>query len=319
MTKSTYLMPQVSVENMSLHIFAGLFADEQTSFSALYGSTSKQDTSYKSMRVLKYASEYQLILSLLVANPEDAIVTWDIEGTTHEYIMPLLNRISNISDFTVNFQIENYAALSIEPDRKVYANGSTVYTFNPKALSNFINSAEWNLASVVSSAPPVHLILYTPPESRSPLYILHSDGRPVETNSFLIPQWGGIAIRSIPKGTKLFHYSRQELHPIMEIFLGQLRDLMGIEPTRIKNSATILPNVVVDYVSSKSAGITTWELDRLSRTRTIQNLLNAVQTLNSLATLLEQLGNMVVLDHIQTLVTHSLDSLHRVNAFVTFL
>jgi phosphatidylinositol glycan class S len=64
---------------------------------------------------------------------------------------------------------------------------------------------------------------------------------------------------------------------------------------------------------SDAIGLTLWEFDRLSRERTLQNMLNAVATLNSLATLIEDLENMVVLDHIRDKVIESLTDLKQVS------
>lgn len=59
------------------------------------------------------------------------------------------------------------------------------------------------------------------------------------------------------------------------------------------------PGAFLDIAQSPSKGLTLWELDRLSRERTVENMLNAISTLNSLATLITNLESMVVLDHIR--------------------
>nr|KAJ3419294.1 hypothetical protein HK105_007125 [Polyrhizophydium stewartii] len=264
---------------------------------------------YKSMRTVKYAPQYQIVLSLLVGNPQDNIVTWDIEKAANAYIAPFLESLSNISDFTITSQILNFAQLPTVPDDQRQSDGSVEFTMRPKSLTSFINSAEWNLASVVSLAPPINLILYIPPASFSPLVLLHTDGSPLASNAFLVPQWGGIVVRSLPKNTPRVHYSVDALHHIMEIFVEQLRGLLGVEQTHIVNSAQLLSGVHVQYASSPELGLTRWEVDRLFRARTVLNIVDAAQTLTSLANLLEQLSGMVVPDHIQTLVARSLDSI----------
>jgi phosphatidylinositol glycan class S len=59
--------------------------------------------------------------------------------------------------------------------------------------------------------------------------------------------------------------------------------------------------------------LTDWELDRVTRTRTMQNLVNAIGTLGSLANLLRTLSSIVVKDHIQDIVKSSLEGLVKAN------
>jgi hypothetical protein len=117
---------------------------------------------------LKYSSEYQLTFNLLIGNPNDALVSWEIDETIHKYINPFLTKVSNITQFAVSSQIQNYASLTESPP-KVSKNGKSYFELNPKSISHYFNSAEWNLgtsqltlASVVSSNPPIHFVIYVP-------------------------------------------------------------------------------------------------------------------------------------------------------------
>jgi len=74
-------------------------------------------------------------------------------------------------------------------------------------------------------------------------------GDKLETNAFLIPRWGGIVIDKNRNTTNAdsnangnsnyYNYSFKDLHPIMELFLDQLRNLLGIN--EIKFIPTDLP------------------------------------------------------------------------------
>lgn len=125
-------------------------------------------------------------------------------------------------------------------------------------LGNFINSAEWTLASVVSTAPPLNFILYVPEEQYSPLYVVKENNEILNTNSFLLPQWGGVVVSNEPfygkhrlleidneellkihnsmhtttvgdNNIDVFKYNKKLLKPTLEKFLSQLRDLLGIK------------------------------------------------------------------------------------------
>jgi phosphatidylinositol glycan class S len=61
------------------------------------------------------------------------------------------------------------------------------------------------------------------------LNTFQSLGQPLRSNAFLIPRWGGIAIKNPPKAaTGRLEFSREDLKPFMEIFVAQLRGLIGI-------------------------------------------------------------------------------------------
>ncbi len=93
-------------------------------------------------------------------------------------------------------------------------------------------------------------MVYIPPKHTSPLKIVHTDGilillicegTPLPSNAFLIPQWGGIMIQNLnstaPKSVQL---SVKEMHPIIETFAEQLRNLLGVVPTRFHNRDVLL-------------------------------------------------------------------------------
>jgi phosphatidylinositol glycan class S len=98
---------------------------------------------------------------------------------------------------------------------------------------------------------------------------------------------------------------------VMEIFIEQLRGLLGVNPVRVRSASQLLPEGVSVEVETSREGVTQFELDRLLRSSTIQNLLDAVATLTSLANLLESMENMVVLPHIQSQVEWSLACVKR--------
>jgi len=271
----------------------------------------------KKMRTFKYASNYQILYSLFNGNVNDYIVNWEIEKALKSYFGPFLDTLSLISKFDISSQVQNFATLPLTA--KFKNNGENNYYYlEAKDLGHFINSAEWNLASPVSTAPPINFILYIPPISQSPLYIRDSKGEILETNAFLIPRWGGIVIdknrnttdanTNVNGNNNFYNYTFEDLHPIMELFLNQLRSLLGIN--EIKFLPSDLPrNVRVLYSTDSKRGITSWELDQLLRKRTVQNLVNASRTLNSLAKLVGSLPNMVVLDKIQEKVVFALECL----------
>lgn len=64
-------------------------------------------------------------------------------------------------------------------------------------------------------------------------------------------------------------------------------------------------------MAAPQRGITLLEKDALIRQRTVENMANAAATLSSLAQLVTEIPNMVVLDHINTQVRESLAALQQ--------
>ena len=63
------------------------------------------------------------------------------------------------------------------------------------------------------------------------------------------------------------------------------------------------------FMAAPYTGITSLEKDALIRRRTVENIVNAASTLSSLAQLVTEIPNMVVLDHIALQVQESLHAL----------
>ncbi|KAI9250319.1 phosphatidylinositol-glycan biosynthesis class S protein [Sporodiniella umbellata] len=255
------------------------------------------------MRVMKYASEYEIIFSLMNNKPEETVMDWEIREALSAYLEPFVQQVSAVSNFTIHSQIQNYAPLSLKPEYKERVGKPDYYYFEPQHLPHFVNSAEWNLASTTTTSPSIHFILYSPSQDESPLRIHDTQGQPLLTNAFLIPRWGGIVIKNTKPSVE-YKFTKSELQPILKTFLSQLRSLIGVkdlEAKRIKGP--------VSFEAAKKSGITLLEKDNLIRARTLENVVNTISTLKSLGQLVDEIPNMVVQDHINHKVRNSLDHL----------
>ncbi|KAK9762191.1 GPI transamidase component [Basidiobolus ranarum] len=294
-------------------VISELFTEEETKIAKTLNDDHNSDkVDAESLRVMKYASSYQLTFSLMNEDPSTLLVSWEIDAALREYLYPFLSELTKISNFTVESQIQNYATLTVEPQRQ-NTKKSHYYYLNPESLPHFINSAEWNLASAVSTSPSINFLIYVAAERHRPLRIHSAKGQRISNSAFLIPRYGGVAISNPKVGAsqtsqKSHHFTPQELRQYMQTFTVQLRELLGIDEIR-----TIFQRAEIDValVSTSGVGVTQWELDRLAHKRTAQNMVSAAATLSSLSRLINQIPNMVVLDHIQTEVTEALGSLQK--------
>ncbi|KAI8997638.1 phosphatidylinositol-glycan biosynthesis class S protein [Pilobolus umbonatus] len=266
-----------------------------------------------SMRTIKYSSQYETIFSLMNNNPENLKLDWDIHDSIYTYLAPFLKEIDAVYNFTIDSQIQNYAPLSLQPKYKDRGNKPGYHYFESQDLPHFINSAEWNLASTITSYPSINFILYVPTKEEGPLYIHDSRGQLLSTNAFLIPRWGGIVIKNTPRSAMdEYRFTKKDLKPIINTFLSQLRSLVGIRDMD-SNFKRLPPGYNVIFQSATLTGITTLEKDNLIRWRTLENVVNTISTLKSLAQLVQEIPNMVVQDHINDKVRQSLYALDCIN------
>ncbi|KAJ3100044.1 hypothetical protein HDU97_002528 [Phlyctochytrium planicorne] len=223
------------VSDVIAQTIAGLFRDEQTEFSSKSIVTETKTESFDDMREVKFSPEFKVSISLLNADPDSLAVSWDAKKALDSFLKPFLETVSDLAHFEAVSQVLQYSSLPIQPHSRFISElNSTEYLLSPNVLPMFINSAEWNLASDLSVAPSLNFVIYIPPKAVSPLYLLRTNGaEKLDTNAFLIPRWGGIAIVNPDRSEESVHFGLQKLKPIMEVFIAQLRGLLGIKEMRI--------------------------------------------------------------------------------------
>ena len=217
---------------------------------------------------------YDILFTLLVPEP-DKNGGWDIKRAKREYIKPLLDGLSNVSDFTVKSQILYMKNLNLKPRRK-----GDFYVVDSASLGLAINPIEGHLATHVSSRPRLNFLVYIPPKEKSPLYIDDKDA--VSGNAFLIPRWGGVLIYNGDN-------RNIDVDKVMRVFVAQIKLLLGLKNQR---------NDDFDVLPPKSQALRFWEKDFLYRFRTLEHLVHAKVTLQALAHLLNQISNIVINDEI---------------------
>ncbi|KAF9336239.1 hypothetical protein BG006_009297 [Podila minutissima] len=255
------------------------------------------------LKAVKYAPGYQLTFSLFSGDASNGVRGWKVQEAISAYMTPFLRSMSTISKFSIESQVQHYASLTFEPKLDLVKNE---HYLTPDSLSNFINAAEWSLASTVSSFPSLNFLVYVPKSNDSPLVIKQGPEHTSTTDSFLIPRWGGITIlnrsnSSVDANT----ISVKELEQVMDVFLTQLRELLGVPDLSVSSKAAA--KIPIQFQRHSNAAVpTTWELDYLQRLRWAENLVDSLSTLTSLARLVADTPNMVVLDHIQKDVVEAL-------------
>jgi GPI-anchor transamidase subunit S len=265
-----------------------IFAEEQSLLAYLLSTTTNAHTvntkplsaetaaelERQSTRALKYAPTYHLTFSMF--SPTSSPSGWEIEAALQQYLSPLLESFSAISNFTVDTQVQLYASFSPSIHQPEYDADRKAWTLRKEDLSGFINAAEWPLSPSIGSGPTVNFVLYVPDQNQAPLLIQENGG-----NSWLVPQWGGVVILNPSTSNELSGtpttLTKSALAPAMHAFSNQLLSLLGLPQTPAS-----LP----------------LRLSTLKRVRAASLLFSASSTLGALARLSRALPSIPIPDNV---------------------
>ncbi|PPQ67761.1 hypothetical protein CVT24_002771 [Panaeolus cyanescens] len=239
------------------------------------------DASHFNNLAVQYSSRYRLSFSLLNEDSAagDMISGWNIEHALRVHITPLLEDLSSLHNFTIESQVQFHAPLAFRP-----AASDGYWGITREDLNVFVNSAEWILSSSSSNDHVLHFVLFVPSLNARPLYILDNNGQSTESNSFLLPQWGGIIIHN-PSSPSHQPLPPADLRLTFATFADQLSALLGIPQ---------LPPSIKQLPESGHHVLSKWQMDTLLRRRTIENTIQTRETLRSIVNLVDQIENMPV-------------------------
>jgi phosphatidylinositol glycan class S len=263
-----------------------IFAEEQATLAYLLSTTSTAHTpkvksllpetfaelERRSTRAMKYAPTYHLTFSLFT--PTSVPSAWEIESALKQYLSPLLESFSSISNFTIDTQVQLYAMFSPSVRQPEFDETLNAWTLRKEDLSGFINAAEWPLSPSIGKGPTINFVLYVPDQQQSPLLVKESGG-----SHWLVPQWGGVHILNPTLGENRSSaptiLTKEALTPAIHTFSTQLFTLLGVPQT-----PTSLP----------------LRLSTLTRVRAASLLFSASSTLGALARLYKALPSIPIPD-----------------------
>lgn len=263
-------------------LLEGVFKEELTAISQVLHDQPKANSDL----VMLYSSTYNVVFNLFVENGKP--VDWAIERAIAK-IEPVLQLLNHFDTFKISTLIQYYTKLRTEP---VYDQERNINVIQKNDLSTFLNYGEWDLNNNDIS-PSINFLLYFS-EGNYKGVPLHIEGS--TTNSFLVPQWGGVQIynRNVTAGERV-HISESELDHIVAVFVSQLFELLGVPKT------------------PKS---TPMRIDALHRIRTLENLKTALANLGSLIKLTETLSEISIPESTNA---HVLESLAFYDRAVTYI
>lgn len=230
----------------------------------------------RTTRSLRYSPTYHLTFSLFTDGPAPS--SWDIEAAIDKYMKPVLDVLGPIHNFTIDTQVQLYAAPGVQSP-----------VLSKDDLSSFINAAEWPLSPSIGGAPTVNFIVFVGNQTIS-LSPTMEDAQSSETavsetsHSWLIPQWGTVYLLNLP--SEQTRVQVQDLKQPLLTFTTHLLSLLG----------------------TPTSGSLPLRLSTLSRIRSADLLLRASSTLGSLARLSLALPSISipqsVADGVSTTIRH---------------
>lgn len=235
-------------------------------------------------RSLKYASTYHITISLFT--PSALPSSWEIEAAIHDFLKPLLDSISVVSNFTVDTQVQLFATLSPSVHSPEHDAAAGVWTLREEDLSGFINAAEWPLSPSIGAGPTLNFVIYVPDHTTNPLVVKGS-----QASSWLVPQWGGVFILNSQVANTTAGpstLSKDAIQPALLTFSLQLLSFLGAPQTP--------PSLPL-------------QLQTLTRVRAASLLLSASSTMGSLARLTVALPSIAIPETVSSAVDTTLSHL----------
>lgn len=260
-------------------LVVNVFREELSSLSAILHNQKDPNSEL----IMPFSDTYNVVFNLFVENGKP--VEWEIEQAMKK-LEPVFKALKHYSNFKISTQIQYYSKLRTEP---VLDESRNAYIIKKEDLSTFINFGDWNLNNN-DKFPSINFLVFFSETNykNKPLLIEGST-----TNSFLVPQWGGVHIynKNMPilEGSTV-KITELELDEVLKVFASQLFDLLGVPKT------------------PKSPIV---RIDSLHRIRTFKNLKSSLENLRSLIKLTESLNEISVPEQTKTHVLESLEYYER--------
>nr|XP_017219802.1 PREDICTED: GPI transamidase component PIG-S-like isoform X1 [Daucus carota subsp. sativus] len=251
-----------------------------------------------------------LSFNLLNADPRDWVYDWNFQEIDEILLAPIIRTLAPLANISTESQVLYHTPMSSFAN---WDKEKESYIFRTKDLPFFVNSNEWHLDTSIAAggrSKILQFVVYVPSANECPLLLQLPNGEISMTNGFISPMWGGVVVWNPPRCVRDFggshsrnKISPQDLEKVFEVFLGQLRQIFGLNSGSFYHDASTTFTLL-----STGKGFTEWEMDFLSRQHTCYNLLQCGTTLGSLSRLVQSLPRMIIKDEIGKQVKFSLEA-----------
>jgi hypothetical protein len=284
-------------------------------------SRTKAPASHAASRriAVKSAPVYHATFTLLSSDPQSARVQWDFARHERRFLAPLLGKLERVARVVVTSQVLHHAPLSRQPDADARTEQGE-HIVDTADVQRLVDPHTWRLNSIETNSTTLHFVVFVPP-ANAPLRLRNADGSLSRSNAFLLPQWGGVAIRNLPRDVaarvadanepaQLQLSGDDDLASEMSVFVGQLKRLLGL-PSEDERRAGRTPGLPAPTIAVPAEGITEYEIDYIMFERICENLVSAKAAMHSQSRLVASLTTMKVLDHIRALLERAIAAVTR--------
>lgn len=228
---------------------------------------------------LSYSPKFDIVFSLVVEGGR--VINWEIDKVIN-LLQPIIEELQHFSNLSISSQVHYYSKMAIQTE---LSEDNSMLIINPNDLPSFIDFGNWNLESN-SANPTITFMLYFPDANFEDKTLKIENS---VTNSFLVPQWGGVHIfnKNVDSEQPVL-LTRQDLLPVLEIFTSQLFHLLGLPKT---------PKSPI------------YRMDILTRISVYWNLRKSLDNLNSLVKVTESLVEISIPDQTRDYVTKALSQI----------
>lgn len=269
--------------NLANTLVNDVFGEEIKTVESLWDGSKKS-----SDIVFPYSKKYHAVFNLLAEGGKP--VDWDIERAI-EKMGFVFESLKHYSEFKVSTQIQYYSKLRTEP---VFDSEKNANIIPLGDLSTFINFGDWNL-NTHDITPSINFIVYFSNSNYNNVPLLVENST---TNSFLVPQWGGVQLYNmkmpILEGSTV-KIGSADLDPIFEVFTSQLFQLLGVP---------------------KSPRSPWMRIDSFHRITALRNLKRSLENLSALVKLSNSLNGITIPESTRD---HVVDALRSYDDAVSYL
>ncbi|KAG8238537.1 hypothetical protein J437_LFUL018351 [Ladona fulva] len=237
---------------------------------------------------------YDILVSLVIPDPQAVLIDWDVKKAISDYMMPFLSQMSVLADFNVKSQVLYFVSLGAR-----HKNIDYFPYHDEESLPHIITPLEKKIASHVSRHPTLNLVVYVAPCGETPVHLFSKyENLLVLTSAFISPQWGGVQIVNTSEECSARQSGSPEGRNNSDS-KGSIYDiLLKKDSTLVSLNSAKEPLPQTELLPLKRPEPREWELDLLMRVRTMEQITSAKLTLQSLSQLLATIGNIVIEDEV---------------------
>ena len=211
---------------------------------------------------------YSLTITLMLPEPHLTLAHWDSRAAVQAYLSPFLKQLEGIQ-VKVKVRCQHLYMTPLSGVQPTWNAGLGHYVLPHSQLPLAINAIEAKLGSFVSTDPAFHFIVYVPGREETPLRIHDLHNRPLPSNSFVVPRWGGVIIQNAPSSLsknssastaalsssdkKTFIKFHLDAHAVMQNIMTQLHTLLPIPRT----FGNVSSSLSYQQPTSRASGTTT--------------------------------------------------------------